>query len=359
MLSQARTKREQFRRRRELADHNRTARFARKKVWTQQITYAKRAWRFLVVNALFSTGLGLPALWVLPDPWGVVVVTASATTGVWLNLLLVLTHSGAVSALMGVSGEEGTAYALGGLARSGWRVVHGLMIREHADVDHVAVGPAGVVVIETKWSAHGWPIGKHSSEPFMVNRLAEAVQQARRNAKDVSNQFKKAISGAPVRPVLVVWSPVPRNEGDQTWIDDSGVTVVHGRSLRSWFEELDDIVLDEDHVTRIWEELWKQARMRDDLQEPPRPTLDQLITRSWFFLAGLCTPLGSIALSSRLAMPNWSWPGGLVVGLGVGLFIRGRAARSGALGCAALGLIASSTFILTMTVAFLAIEIFR
>lgn len=135
---------------------------------------------------------------------------------------------------MGVSGEEMTATELQLLARRGWRTVNGLMIREKADIDHVAVGPSGVLVIETKRSAERWPVGV-SGKRFMVEALERAVHQAADSTRDVSNQFKREIAGAPLHAVVVVWSAAPKMDRESPWADHGGVTVVRGGHLkRGW-----------------------------------------------------------------------------------------------------------------------------
>ena len=70
-------------------------------------------------------------------------------------------------------------------------------MRERADIDHVAVGPSGVVVVETKWATDPWPIGV-AGPPRMVDRLNEVAAQVRRNAKDVERHFARASGGASI-----------------------------------------------------------------------------------------------------------------------------------------------------------------
>src|SRR5690606_9757041 len=55
----------------------------------------------------------------------------------------------------GAGGEEMTAAELRRCTRLGWRSVHNVVL-EAGDIDHIAVGPGGVVVIETKNPDAGW-----------------------------------------------------------------------------------------------------------------------------------------------------------------------------------------------------------
>ncbi len=96
------------------------------------------------------------------------------------------------------------------------------------DIDHIAVGPAGILVVETKHSDDSWPLGTAAS-PFMVRRLADAKDQARRNASDVGHheEFRRAIAEAPVVPVLVLHSAAPAADSLH-WLEERGVTIVQG-----------------------------------------------------------------------------------------------------------------------------------
>lgn len=299
-------------RRRELSDTSRAGRYARGLVWDQQLSYAKRAWWYLVVIFVSSLALAAPIFWALPSPWEWLVAGAGVATGFWLVVMNVLLESGAASTLMGVSGEETTVLFLQDLRRRGWRIVNGLMIREKADIDHVAVGPAGVLVIETKWSADAWPIGV-PGKSFMRDTLDRAVDQARRNAKDVAIQFKKELGAVLVRPVVVAWSRARTDDGGPDWIDQDGVTVVQGRMLSKWLETLEAQGLDEEPVTRIWSALVKQTDTRDSRMPAPRPTLHQIASRvfqqvpaggaaAWAFVAIIHTMLPAWAMLSAVVV---------------------------------------------------------
>ncbi|HUB36190.1 MAG TPA: nuclease-related domain-containing protein, partial [Solirubrobacteraceae bacterium] len=50
---------------------------------------------------------------------------------------------------LGAEGERRTERALRPLVRSGWSIVHDVEAR-YGNYDHIAVGPAGVFLLETK-----------------------------------------------------------------------------------------------------------------------------------------------------------------------------------------------------------------
>lgn len=116
--------------------------------------------------------------------------------------------SGSLSHLWGLSGESATAAQLGRRRhrRQGWMTVHGLVFNG-TDVDHVAIGPGGVLVVETKWvSSHPWKIvGDRIDGP-----VRDPLQQARRNAARVGNVLADPRRGGmqvEVHPSVVVWGP--------------------------------------------------------------------------------------------------------------------------------------------------------
>jgi hypothetical protein len=76
-----------------------------------------------------------------------------AAVGASLLLLWIVVDSVEASRLeMGGYAEQFTEDELRKLRRAGWRVTSNIPF-EGCDVDHVAIGPAGVVVLETKWTS--------------------------------------------------------------------------------------------------------------------------------------------------------------------------------------------------------------
>ena len=74
----------------------------------------------------------------------------------------------------GLDGEQLTADELRKLRRHGWRAVHNLHLQA-GDIDHVAVGPGGVVVIETKSSNAEWDFLKRQG---VVDRWARQAAES-------------------------------------------------------------------------------------------------------------------------------------------------------------------------------------
>jgi hypothetical protein len=274
----------------------------------------------------------VPLALILPARAGWLVMGAALATAVWLDVLVVLIFGGAIGALSGLLAENATAEELRRLRRRGWRLVNGLVLRGNADIDHVAVGPAGVLVVETKHSDEAWPIGSHGSS-FMVSRLAEVRTQAVRNARDVARheEFRRAIAGAPVRAVLVLHSSAP-DVGTRGWIEEADglLTVLDDRGLAEWLSTLDESHLDADGVERVWRELSKHVERRDHWSEsrtgPPRPTLYRVLF-GWIMEAPLGFYAGVYASVTPLSRAFGGWALALVVPLIIAIGVRLHAVR--------------------------------
>lgn len=131
----------------------------------------------------------------------------------------------------GVTGEEMTASELKRCRRSGWRAVHNIVLRS-GDIDHVAIGPGGLVVIETKNPDAGW-------DWIRRNRIHEPWVRQVRVAALRAAALVRQHSGLelPVQPLLVVWArefSEPLDAGD--------VRVIHGRDLPAFLRGLSPVV---------------------------------------------------------------------------------------------------------------------
>lgn len=125
-------------------------------------------------------GLSLvPVLLVLPEGYREFTAGVVLTTAASMYVHFVVVVSGSTHLLMGDLGEQWSREELEGLQRGGWRIIHRVLFRRADDIDHVAIGPGGVVVIETKWSSADW------KSPRQSDRIADAVRQVTRHARDV------------------------------------------------------------------------------------------------------------------------------------------------------------------------------
>jgi hypothetical protein len=155
--------------------------------------------------------------------------------------------SGSWPRLWGAAGETSTAeeFTRRRRVRQGWRIFHGLNIGGH-DIDHVAVGPGGVLAIETKFVASGtWRVTANGS---LAGPLCEPLKQARISAWKTSSFLGSTTGGRldlDVAAVLIVWGPgCPELRDGHEQLE--GVDVFSGRYQRTWRAWLDDARLSDE-----------------------------------------------------------------------------------------------------------------
>jgi hypothetical protein len=138
----------------------------------------------------------------------------------------------------GADGERHTARVMRRLRRKGWRCVHDQQI-DRGNRDHVAVGPAGVFLLETK-RPHGEVVVQEDG-PW-VHRIddpdapsypmPELEGRVRWQASRLSAELGQATGSRPwVHAVVVIWAPFP-----QRVVERDRVTYVHGDELKGWLE---------------------------------------------------------------------------------------------------------------------------
>ena len=131
---------------------------------------------------------------------------------------------------MGGMAEEFTAQELRRLHRRRWHLANGVLLKK-ADIDHVAIGPGGVLVVESKYSSSGWEDGR-----FTNDRLSRAVRQAQGNQHDLL-LFLEQVEPRVAVP-LSSFAPLSCSGAGPTrprrWSRTAGVAIVPGPQLRRW-----------------------------------------------------------------------------------------------------------------------------
>lgn len=131
---------------------------------------------------------------------------------------------------LGFHGEQCMGEYLQALISEGYRVFHDIPGDGKWNVDHVAVGPAGVFVIETKTkykkpSRNGQADhevifdGKAIRYPYFTDRAS--LQQARNNAAWVANWLSKATGeSVSVQPIVALpgWMVKQTAPGTDVWV---------------------------------------------------------------------------------------------------------------------------------------------
>ena len=294
--------RSERRRERELADGRRAGAWARRRAVELQRRFLKRAWKAFAVLAAFGIG-GAPVFLLLPNEklrW--LAIGAWLATWVWVGAYLVLVASGAAGVTLGEWAEQWTADEVGPLRAEGWRVIHGLALRQW-DMDHVLVGPGGAVVVETKARGGGWADGTTR------HRLEAAARQAQGNADDLRRFLRPDIGQAPVRGVVALW---PGRDAPR--LVAQGVDVLAGRDLALWIRSLPPAGLPPDRVEAAWRRMSAHQASRDraDLKRtgPPARSLEQYMRQACLGVLGLL--VGTVA-AAALASARWPWSLVLVV----------------------------------------------
>jgi Nuclease-related domain len=156
---------------------------------------------------------------------------------------------------VGAVGEEKTAAALERLGDS-WVVLHDRRIPgSRANIDHIAIGPPGVFVIESK--DYSGQVSLGGNEIRVNGRRVGWVDQVRREADAVLAVLPagEQASPTPVTPIICL------HRASLPWIRSSagGVHVVSGTGLVKRLREA-PAVLDDDHIREIAGELDRRLR---------------------------------------------------------------------------------------------------
>lgn len=267
--------------RRQLAGDARAGAWARGQAWQAQRRFVRRSWRWLTGGTVVVLGVGLVLIAVMPaHARG---FSAGVVMSVWLGLVsyAVIQFSGSAGPLMGALAEQWSAAELRRLQDHGWRLVNGVRLRPW-DIDHVLVGPGGVVAVETKWQGRGWVLDPPE------DRVLGAARQAAGNARDLRLWGKLRAAGVTeVRPLVILWGALPDGEPRSFLDPATGAQVIPARCLAEWRERVlgADQVLNEAQVQQCWRALAEHAQTRDE-REPLPPSVNTLAVRAAAGVAG-------------------------------------------------------------------------
>jgi hypothetical protein len=135
----------------------------------------------------------------------------------------------------GADGERRTAAVLRALEGAGWRAVHD-RAAERGNLDHVAVSPAGVFLLESKNYSGSITVegeelvasfGPASIDSFATRTLARAM---RGRAAELKNRIQTVTKlRCFVHAVVVIWGDFP-----DRLVSGDRVTFVAGNELRNW-----------------------------------------------------------------------------------------------------------------------------
>lgn len=251
-------------RERHLASDERAGVVARRSVHQRHRETVRRNWRYLLVMAVVLLFIFGTAAFLAPGPVQRGVLLGSGVTfTAWTLAFTAVLVSGTAPLIAGGLAEMWTADELRPLREHGWRLVNHAGL-SGGDLDHVLVGPGGIVVVETKWR----------SDPRDVvegQRFFEAVvERAARSARQLGSWHEVARHGRPpVQAVVAVWGPAARDLRARRHA--SGVVVVPGPALREWMLRRGRAGLTEAQADAVFAAVDRQVSGRDRHEAGGRP----------------------------------------------------------------------------------------
>lgn len=295
------TKKQNFR---HLGSLDRTGGHIRRLVFNTVRDFVRPNWAILLAMVVLPGSLGYLTTLLMSNSerfkWAY--VGATGASGFWIVTILIIIWTGIGNPLMGLQGENRTAEILRKFQSEGWQLVNGMQLLGDWDIDHVLVGPAGVLVFESKWSHKVWP--SHSNgKGYMAARLREAISQVTDNREQFKSYFKKDLFGVTVTPVCVLWSHEYDSDEPTTFLT-GGVVVIHGPALKKWMESLTAKWLDSGKVEKISTVLDLQTSIRDKREamkpDAPIPTFSTYVKDNVFArILGFVVVVYGISISTR------------------------------------------------------------
>lgn len=263
------------------------------------------------------------------DHWRGFVLGVTATVSLALPAWSLAVFAGLGSTVAGDVAEKWTADVLRVMSEQGWRIAHHVRDADDREIDHVLVGPGGVLVVETKWSSYDW--GLHHKT------FRGAVGQV-----DARARALKRTLALDVVPVLVLWGRAGTAlTGTSGAIDVTGVKVFDGQSLERWLLGRSRAVLTQDAQDRAWQTITELAERGDSKHgAAPRPLPQETVRLVRAVVVGVLA-FGLPAYAAKFNVAAWlaATAGSAVLGLLVrrnGLRLDGLAVMAGSLGGAAV-----------------------
>ncbi len=176
----------------------RAGQYARSRARHQYIEHVRVNWRLYVLTfgSVYVVTFMLHRVW--PRQFSNVFVGSMLVVPLWIVSLVVVGRPGSAAWARGADAEEWTRSALRRALGRRYVIVHDIQLGS-GNIDHVVIGPAGVFVVETKWSGERW------ASPEGASR----IDTARKQAKDGARRVQRALDAAGVvalpRPVVVLW----------------------------------------------------------------------------------------------------------------------------------------------------------
>ena len=210
-------------------------------------------WKWLIlIGCWYALVVALHAkFWRFSDVgYGVLLVVPP-----WVVSVIVMSDPRVAAWTIGADGEEWTGSALRRVLGAEYVIMNDLQLTRR-NIDHLVVGPAGLFVVETKWSSEPWGSAKGG------DAQRRACLQVQGNVRTLQRELEAEGIGRVPQPLVVLWGgrtrswPVDR----RTRVVDR-VTVVAGNGLRQWAADLDTGILTRDERDALTKSLDKIVSM--------------------------------------------------------------------------------------------------
>lgn len=219
-----------------------------------------------------------PWLRLIPGFWRGLAAGLADSTIIGFAVYFVILSDASRTWRVGALGEFWTSHALEKLGPD-WTVLNGLQIPAadgtEREVDHIAVGPGGVLVVDSKL----WPSKERQIDASSSPAINDAASGAHTQA-GVVRWFLGAVSPLDaVKPTVMVWGSDLSSPPERVVSNKTGVRIVHGRDVEVWVEELNaSTCLDARTIMALVEKFkpclvakqrWRDARPPRDWIRPP------------------------------------------------------------------------------------------
>ncbi len=273
---------------------------------------------------------------------------AGVASVAWATWTMVVSADGSVSWRIGADAENWTAKELHRLGAA-WHIEHDVPFAENGyihDVDHVAIGPHGVLAVETKWTSASVDLG--------AKRLPKEVQDAARQAENNAGRLRgllSRVSEIDVIPLVVFWGRdvTPPTE---TVRRQGSVRIVAGKQAELWRSRLNGQNLEAEMVERLSARVhgWLVEQEKNSFGADVRRRLGAAQRLSLASVAALSVIIALFPVTrawaglDRFLGAAFSWGGGVV---GVVVLLLPLVLALAVLGCVYLARRADPTISLT------------
>lgn len=328
---------------RHFAADARAGTFARRKAREDQRNYVRKNWRWLLGGYAMVLAIALVPMPFFGGPFshGLMLGLALAGgAGALANMIVIQTGTGPTMA--GELAEQWTAQELRPLQDHGYRLANHVSIDRRGDADHILVGPGGLFVLETKWSASEW-----KEDRFFADPLAQVEKKARNTWLQV-----KGHGVANAVPVLVLWGQAAKEINAGPGVRRKGETyVVAGPHLKRWLLGRQRGALTGEQVAAVFEQVCAIADRADKVEAPVPPSVGALYARALSALTLAVSACMAPLLLVRFGFVTYAVSACVLAMVGWGLLVRGRRlpgwavliGSTGALGVGAVALLTALT----------------